>query len=98
KGPIIGKTLTELFASPNMASQFVEAVRTSRAVQNFETEMLTSTNERIVSLLSCVTDGGQYSGIIKDMTDRTHLVEQITRAKKMESIGTLASGVAHDFN
>ena len=98
KGPIIGKTLTELFASPNMASQFVEAVRTSRAVQNFETEMLTSTNERIVSLLSCVTDSGRYSGIIKDMTDRTRLVEQITRAQKMESIGTLASGVAHDFN
>jgi PAS domain S-box-containing protein len=96
--PIVGKTLTELFASPNTASQFVEAVRTSRAVQNFETELLTNTNERKVTLLSCVTDGGRYSGMIKDMTDRTRLVEQITRAQKMESIGTLASGVAHDFN
>jgi PAS domain S-box-containing protein len=98
KGSVVGKTLTELFSSPNMASQFVEAVRTSRAVQNFETELLTITNERIVSLLSCVTDGGRYSGIIKDMTERTRLMEQITRAQKMESIGTLASGVAHDFN
>jgi PAS domain S-box-containing protein len=96
--PIIGKTLTELFASPNTASQFVEAVRTSRAVQNFETELLTNTNEHIVTLLSCVTDGGRFSGIIKDMTERTRLMEQITRAQKMESIGTLASGVAHDFN
>src|SRR5216684_4431722 len=98
KGPIAGKTLTELFSSPNTASQFVEAVRTSRAVQNFETELLTITNERIVALLSCVTDGARYSGIIKDMTERTRLMEQITRAQKMESIGTLASGVAHDFN
>jgi signal transduction histidine kinase len=98
RGSIVGKTLTELFSSPNAASQFVEAVRTSRAVQNFETEMLTITNERFVSLLSCVTDGGRYSGIIKDMTERTRLMEQITRAQKMESIGTLASGVAHDFN
>jgi PAS domain S-box-containing protein len=97
-GSIVGKTLTELFASPNMASQFVEVVRTSRAVQNFETELLTTSNERIVTLLSCVTDGGRYSGIIKDMTERTRLMEQITRAQKMESIGTLASGVAHDFN
>src|SRR5881394_2194224 len=32
------------------------------------------------------------------MTERMHLMEQITRAQKMESIGTLASGVAHDFN
>src|SRR6266446_4570118 len=31
KGSIVGKTLTELFSSPNTASQFVEAVRTSRA-------------------------------------------------------------------
>ena len=97
-GPIAGRTLTELFASPNSASQFVEAVRTSRAVQNFETEMLTASNERLVALLSCVTDGDRYSGIIKDMTERTRLMEQITRAQKMESIGTLASGVAHDFN
>ena len=98
KGSIIGKTLTELFSSPNAASQFVEVVRTSRAVQNFETELLTTTNERMVALLSCVTDRGRYSGIIKDMTERTRLMAQITRAQKMESIGTLASGVAHDFN
>ncbi|HYR45088.1 MAG TPA: ATP-binding protein [Terriglobia bacterium] len=97
-GSIIGKTLTELFSSPNTASQFVEAVRISRTVQNFETEMRTSTSGRIVALLSCVTDGGRYSGIIKDMTERIHLMEQVTRAQKMESIGTLASGVAHDFN
>lgn len=72
-GPIVGRTLTELFASPNTASQFVEAVRTSRAVQNFETELLNVQNERIVALLSCITDGDHYSGIIKDMTERTRL-------------------------
>src|SRR5467141_2590565 len=55
-GSIIGKTLTELFLSPNAASQFVEAVRISRTVQNFETELRTNTGERIVTLLSCVTD------------------------------------------
>ena len=96
--PIAGRTLTELFASPNTASQFVETVRLSRAVQNFETELLKTSNERIVTLLSCVADGEHYSGIIKDITERTRLMEQVTRAQKMDSIGTLASGVAHDFN
>ncbi len=95
---IVGRTLTELFASPNTASQFVESVRLSRVVQNYETELLTDSNKRIVTLLSCVTDGDLYSGIIKDVTERTHLLGQVTRAQKMESIGTLASGVAHDFN
>jgi two-component system, cell cycle sensor histidine kinase and response regulator CckA len=97
-GAIVGKTLTELFSSPNNASHFVEAVRTSRVVQNYESELLTDSNNRIVTLLSCVTDGDRYSGIIKDVTERTHLMGQIVRAQKMESIGTLASGVAHDFN
>ena len=97
-GPIAGRSLTELFGSPNSASQFVEAVRVSRNVQNFETELLTDSNKRIVTLVSCVTDGDRYSGIIKDVTERTHLLGQVTRAQKMESIGTLASGVAHDFN
>ncbi len=97
-GSIIGRTLTELFVSPNIASQFVESVRTSRAVQNFETELLNTGNNKLVTLLSCVTDGERYSGIIKDMTERTRLMEQVSRAQKMESIGTLASGVAHDFN
>jgi signal transduction histidine kinase len=97
-GSIIGRTLTELFVSPNTASQFVESVRTSRAVQNFETELLNTSSNKLVALLSCVTDGERYSGIIKDMTERTRLMEQVSRAQKMESIGTLASGVAHDFN
>lgn len=35
---------------------------------------------------------------IEEMTQRVRLMEQIARAQKMESIGTLASGVAHDFN
>jgi signal transduction histidine kinase/CheY-like chemotaxis protein len=97
-GNIVGRTLTELFTKPNTACEFVEAVRISGSVQNFETELLNAAHEKIVTLLSCVADGDRYSGIIKDVTERTHLVEQVMRAQKMESIGTLASGVAHDFN
>lgn len=93
-----GRMLTELFVSPGTADQFVETMRVSGIVQNFETELLTASGERIVTLLSCVRDGDRYSGIIKDVTERTRLIEQITRAQKMDSIGTLASGVAHDFN
>lgn len=96
--PIAGKSLTELFASPNAASEFVEGVRTAGVVQNFEAHLLTAANDNIVALLNCVNDGERYCGVIKDMTERTRLMEQVVRAQKMESIGTLAAGVAHDFN
>lgn len=35
---------------------------------------------------------------VRDVTEKKHLEEQLQHAQKMESIGHLASGVAHDFN
>ncbi len=37
-------------------------------------------------------------GIIADITDRKTLEKELRQAYKMESIGTLTGGVAHDFN
>jgi PAS domain S-box-containing protein len=37
-------------------------------------------------------------GISRDITERKKLEEQLLRAQRLESIGTLASGIAHDLN
>ncbi len=37
-------------------------------------------------------------GIIRDLTDRKRMEEEILKIKKLESLGILAGGIAHDFN
>lgn len=37
-------------------------------------------------------------GTTQDVTERVQLADQLRHAAKMEAIGTLAAGVAHDFN
>ena len=39
-----------------------------------------------------------YRGILRDITEHKNLEQQLRHAQKMESIGILAGGVAHDFN
>jgi CheY-like chemotaxis protein/nitrogen-specific signal transduction histidine kinase len=41
---------------------------------------------------------GEIIGTLLDVTERRSLEEQLSQARKMESVGQLTGGVAHDFN
>lgn len=50
--------------------------------------VLRDDNNEIVAAIEC----------IRDNTERKRLEERLTRAEKMEALGTMAGGVAHDLN
>jgi PAS domain S-box-containing protein len=39
-----------------------------------------------------------FRGIIRDITDRNKMEMELLRARKLEAIGILAGGIAHDYN
>ncbi|MFD0981603.1 hybrid sensor histidine kinase/response regulator [Tropicimonas aquimaris] len=52
----------------------------------------------ILPLLGPGGDAHSYLGIGENITERLHAREQMVRAQKIEAVGLLAGGVAHDFN
>jgi len=43
-------------------------------------------------------DPAQFEGILRDVTERIRTEQALRQAQKVESLGILAGGVAHDFN
>jgi two-component system cell cycle sensor histidine kinase/response regulator CckA len=91
---------------------FNKVYKTGEPTKGFEYEIVPKKEVAIKYLessVSLIKDGAGrpvgFRGLIRDITERKHtekerqkLEGQLQRAKKMEAIGTLAGGVAHDLN
>lgn len=101
---IIGRNPAELFLweKPATADQWYESLLRQELVRDREGNIRNPTGvlrEMLVSL-SSITLGGRPHVLLlaQDISERALMERQLRQAQKMEAIGQLAAGVAHDFN
>lgn len=106
---VMGLPISAIFKTPHIAALQPQLVATNSWKGQTIQQHRNGQHVHVLTSASLIHDtGGTPTGIVlvnRDITERTmaesahaHLEAQLRRSQKLESIGRLAGGVAHDFN